>query len=78
MVGSPAVVEPGFVSTFDYTSGSGRATRQFTFAVPAPDWAVTLSGEHTAHRWIEPSAVEGTDLTPESVQIICAWDQRVI
>ncbi|MFG1707425.1 NUDIX domain-containing protein [Nonomuraea sp. M3C6] len=74
----PLTVEPGFAATFDYTSGSGRAARQLTFAVSAPDRAVTLSAEHTACRWIDPADADDTDLTPESVQIIRAWAQHTI
>ncbi|WP_225878216.1 NUDIX domain-containing protein [Spongiactinospora rosea] len=69
----PLTIEPGFVAGFDYTSGSGRAARQLTFAVAAPDRAVTLSGEHTGHRWIDPADVHDSDLTPESAQTIHAW-----
>ncbi|MGW4410941.1 NUDIX domain-containing protein [Nonomuraea sp. NPDC004702] len=69
----PLTIEPGFAASFDYTSGSGRAARQLTFAVPAPDRAITLSGEHTACRWIDPAAAHDSDLTPESAQTIHAW-----
>ncbi|MGI5292818.1 NUDIX hydrolase [Nonomuraea polychroma] len=69
----PLALDPDFVRHFDYVSGSGRAARQFTFAVAAPDRAVTLSAEHTACRWIDPADAEHIDLTPESVQIIGDW-----
>ncbi|MEU6713537.1 NUDIX domain-containing protein [Nonomuraea sp. NPDC046802] len=69
----PPATAPGFVATFDYTTGSGRAARQLTFALQAPDRAVTLSAEHTAYRWVDPADAEATDLTPESVSTVRAW-----
>ncbi|MFI0421220.1 NUDIX domain-containing protein [Spongiactinospora sp. 9N601] len=74
----PLTIDPGFAAGFDYTSGSGRAARQLTFAVPAPDRAVTLSGEHTAHRWIDPADAHDSDLTPESIQTIHAWLRHTV
>ncbi|MEV4172426.1 NUDIX hydrolase [Nonomuraea sp. NPDC049709] len=69
----PLTVEPGFAAAFDYTSGSGRATRQLTFTVPAPDRTATPSGEHTACPWIDPADTHDSDPTTESIQTIHAW-----
>ncbi|SEN87147.1 NUDIX domain-containing protein [Nonomuraea pusilla] len=65
-------VDPGFVATFDYVSGSGRRARQITFSL-AYDGPITLSNEHTSYRWVRPDQTGGTDLTPESVRTIQAW-----
>jgi 8-oxo-dGTP diphosphatase len=70
------ITDPGFVSHFDYVSASGRAARQFTFAVAAPDRKVTLSGEHTEYRWIDPAEAEHSDLTPESIRTIHRWAEH--
>jgi 8-oxo-dGTP diphosphatase len=67
--------DPGFTGSFDYLSGSGRKTRQYTFALAYDATAVTLSGEHTAYRWIDPADLGGTDLTSETAQTIRDWAQ---
>jgi len=47
-----------FISIFDYTSGSGKNTRQFNFLVSASG-TVRLDGEeHVGHRWLEPDSDE--------------------
>lgn len=66
-------VDGGFVVHFDYVSGSGRRTRQFTFGLPYDGHPVTLSGEHTAFRWVNPGDVAGTDLTEESARVVRDW-----
>jgi 8-oxo-dGTP diphosphatase len=54
---SAGTVETGFLATFDYVSGSGRLTRQFTVSVPLNDRVVVLSDEHSAYRCaLRPSA----------------------
>lgn len=69
----PLAIDPGFVATFDYVSGSGRKARQITFSVPATDQAVALSAEHDAYRWIAPADIGGTDLTDETTRTIRSW-----
>ena len=64
---------PAFAGTFDYLSGSGRKTRQFTFALAHDGTPITLSGEHTAHRWIDPADLNETGLTDETAQTIRNW-----
>ncbi len=69
----PLRLDPGFVASFDYVSGSGRATRQYTFALAAEDRAVTLSEEHEGHRWVDPADLTGTGLTDETARTIRTW-----
>ncbi len=64
---------PSFAGTFDYLSGSGRKTRQFTFALAHDGTPITLSSEHSAHRWIDPADLDGTGLTDETAQTIRDW-----
>jgi 8-oxo-dGTP pyrophosphatase MutT (NUDIX family) len=69
----PLTPDPGFVSSFDYVSGSGRRTRQYTFAVPYAGHEIRLSEEHTAYRWIGPADLTASGLTPETVRTIRDW-----
>lgn len=66
-------VDDGFVSTFDYVSGSGRKARQFTFAMPHDGSRIRLSGEHTAYRWLAPAELGGSDVTDETAATIREW-----
>lgn len=70
------MADPDFVTSFDYVSGSGRKTRQYTFSVAAGDRAVTLSGEHTEYRWIAPAHVADCDVTDETAQAVYDWMVR--
>ncbi|QIK66232.1 NUDIX domain-containing protein [Nocardioides sp. HDW12B] len=73
-VGFPAgTVDPGFLATFDYLSGSGRPTRQFTVSVPWDDRAVVLSDEHSAYRWVDRSDIDTSSATAETQGVIDAW-----
>jgi 8-oxo-dGTP diphosphatase len=68
-----------FTASFDYTSGSGRRARQYTFAVPYDGSPIVLSQEHTDYRWLDPSdqcALVDSDLTPETITTIRAWANR--
>lgn len=78
-VGAPATpsVEPEFVAAFDYVTGSGRRARQHTFAIAYSGHPIVLSAEHTAHRWIRPDELAGTDVTPETARTIHAWAASV-
>jgi len=69
----PLRTDPGFVSSFDYTSGSGRHTRQYTFAVPYDGHPIHLSAEHTAYRWIGTGGLAASDLTAETARTIRDW-----
>ena len=69
----PPHTDPGFVSCFDYTSGSGRRARQYTFAVTYAGHEIRLSAEHTAYRWIAVDDLVGSDLTAETAQTIRDW-----
>jgi 8-oxo-dGTP diphosphatase len=67
--------DQGFTGSFDYLSGSGRKTRQYTFALAYDATPIILSGEHTAYRWIDPADLGDTDLTGETAQIVRDWAQ---
>ncbi|MEV4179956.1 NUDIX domain-containing protein [Streptosporangium canum] len=69
----PLRVDPDFISSFDYVSGSGRRTRQWTMAVDGDGQEITLSAEHTGYRWISPADVAMSGLTRESAQVISEW-----
>ncbi|MFD0899075.1 NUDIX domain-containing protein [Actinomadura sediminis] len=69
----PLTLDPGFVACFDYVSGSGRKARQFTFALASDGRPIVLSSEHTAHRWLHPSDLGASDITPETARTIRAW-----
>jgi 8-oxo-dGTP diphosphatase len=69
----PLTVDRDFTASFDYESGSGRKTRQHTFAVPYNGHPIRLSREHVAFRWINPADTHDTDLTRETTQTIRDW-----
>lgn len=69
----PLHLTPGFVTHFDYVSGSGRKSRQYTFGVAHHDQPIVLSAEHTGHRWLHPDDLADSDLTPETTRTIRAW-----
>ncbi|MBB4935134.1 8-oxo-dGTP diphosphatase [Lipingzhangella halophila] len=69
----PLQLDPGFVATFDYTTGSGRRARQFTFSLAHDGTPISLSAEHTSHRWITPDELAHTTLTAESKNTIMTW-----
>lgn len=69
----PVTLDPGFVSKFDYLSGSGRRARQFTFGVPYNGGPIVLSEEHTSARWIEPKGAASADLSEETLQVVRDW-----
>ena len=41
----------GYLGSFDYLSGSGKASRQFTFTVEVATTAPVVLTEHDEHRW---------------------------
>ncbi|MEV0402064.1 NUDIX domain-containing protein [Actinoallomurus sp. NPDC050550] len=63
-------LDPGFVASFDYASGSGRRARQYTFALPYDGGPITLSAEHEACRWISRADLAASDLTEESARTL--------
>ncbi len=69
----PLHIDPGFVTHFDYVSGSGRKSRQYTFGVAHNDGPIVLSTEHTGYRWLHPTDLADSDVTPETAQTIRAW-----
>ncbi|MEV4383980.1 NUDIX domain-containing protein [Streptosporangium sp. NPDC049644] len=72
----PLDLDPGFIASFDYVSGSGRRARQWTMAVSGEGQSIALSAEHTGYRWIDPADVASTRLTTESAQVIREWAGR--
>lgn len=69
----PLVLDPGFVTHFDYVSGSGRRARQYTFGLAHDGSPIVLSAEHTGYRWLEPCEVAGSDVTAETARTIRDW-----
>ena len=69
----PVRLDPGFVAEFDYLSGSGARTRQYTFAVPLGAQVVRLSAEHTGWRWLGRDDLGDSDLTTETRQVLEEW-----
>jgi 8-oxo-dGTP diphosphatase len=57
--------DPTYLSCFDYRSSSGKATRQHTFAAAAHG-TLTLSEEHTGHRWLHRADLTAADITPQT------------
>ncbi|MEV4004300.1 NUDIX domain-containing protein [Actinomadura sp. NPDC049753] len=57
-------LDPGFVTHFDYISGSGRNARQYTFGVSHHGRPIVLSAEHTAYRWLRPAELADSDARP--------------
>lgn len=66
-------VDEIFLETFDYLSGSGRLTRQFTVSIPLNGREVRLSEEHSAYRWIQASEVDTTEATRETKSVLRCW-----
>lgn len=69
----PLTLDPGFVTHFDYVSGSGRNARQYTFGLAHHGQPITLSTEHTAYRWLNPADIASSDVTDETAHTICMW-----
>ncbi len=62
-----------FIGTFDYTSGSGKKTRQLNFLVYAKNGEVQLNpDEHTESYWLKPNAeeFESLNISDETKRII--------
>lgn len=73
-VGFPAgTVDEGFLATFDYVSGSGRTTRQFTVSIALGARSVSLSSEHSAVRWVNRAELGLTTTTPETRRVLAEW-----
>jgi 8-oxo-dGTP diphosphatase len=68
-----STLDRGFVTYFDYVSGSGRKARQYTFGLPHHGGPISLSAEHTAYRWLAPAAVADSDVTDETAHTIRDW-----
>lgn len=66
-------VDPGFLSTFDYRSGSGRNTRQFTVSIALGPREIRLSAEHSAFRWVVRADLGLTTTTPETRRVLTDW-----
>jgi len=66
-------IDSGFLARFDYVSGSGRPTRQFTVSVPLTDRQVRLSAEHSSFRWVDRSELDATRATAETRGVLAEW-----
>jgi 8-oxo-dGTP pyrophosphatase MutT (NUDIX family) len=66
-------MDSGFIACFDYTSGSGRPTRQLTVSVPLMGRRIELSEEHSAHRWIRCSDLDHASVTAETKTVLHKW-----
>lgn len=64
---------PAYVGSFDYTSGSGRLTRQFNYAVSVPDPTVLLSEEHVGYRWARPDDLAAITMSDETRTSVLDW-----
>lgn len=69
----PDDFDAGFLATFDYTSGSGRRTRQLTVSAPLANRAVELSEEHVSARWVAQRELPDSSATSETKQVLEAW-----
>ncbi|RSN70205.1 hypothetical protein DMH08_06555 [Actinomadura sp. WAC 06369] len=69
----PLILDPGVVAHFDYISGSGRKARQYTFGLAHHGRPITLSSEHTAHRWLHPADLNDSEVTHETARTIRDW-----
>lgn len=73
-VGFPAgPLDAGFLETFDYASGSGRLTRQFTVSLHLATREIRLSEEHSTYQWVAPDDLDLVSLTPETKSVVAAW-----
>ena len=62
-----------FIGTFDYTSGSGKKTRQLNFLTRVQEREVRLNpGEHTEYYWLSPDAkdFQSLNISKKTRQII--------
>lgn len=69
----PLILDSGFVTQFDYASGSGRKARQYTFGLAHHGRPIILSSEHTAFRWLHPADLNDSDVTDETARAIRDW-----
>lgn len=69
-------VEPGFLATFDYVSGSGRLTRQFTVSVPLNGRRGVLSDEHPVFWRVSCPEIAGSSATAKTQGVVAAWFGR--
>ncbi|AUH44941.1 DNA mismatch repair protein MutT [Streptomyces sp. CMB-StM0423] len=71
--GLPVTGISSYLGHFDYTSGSGRKTRQFNFAAAAVGSDVRLT-EHDAYEWADTTSQHKTS---EAVRTVLAtWHQH--
>ncbi|MDQ4145421.1 MAG: NUDIX domain-containing protein [Actinomycetota bacterium] len=59
------------LGTFDYRSGSGKATRQVTFEVRVEPGQVELS-EHNEHAWLGVDELEGLYMSDETREVLAS------
>lgn len=60
-----------YIGHFDYTSGSGKKTRQFNFVVEVSPGDVIISpDEHSDYKWVDESNISATRLTKNVISLI--------
>ena len=59
----------GYVDHFDYESGSGSTTRQWTFVISTNDVPIRLS-EHISYAWVDIERLDSYKISPETVRLI--------
>lgn len=69
-------IDDDFLKAFDYRSGSGKLTRQFTVSVPLAGRAIHLSGEHVVFKWTTAENVGATSCTLETRLVLDSWFAR--
>lgn len=69
-----------YSNSFDYTSGSGKKSRQYNFVVEVEDGAITLNpAEHSEYKWIDPKSSEfkSLNLSDETRKCIAAANKKL-
>ena len=64
---------PVYLGSFDYTSGSGRLTRQFNYAARVAGREVVLSAEHVRYRWARPDDLGEITMSAETRATLRDW-----
>jgi len=67
----------GYLGYFDYRSGSGRKSRQFTFSVDVAAREPLMLTEHDNHRWVSPTdEAPVTDAVKGVLSQYCVSERR--
>lgn len=61
-----------YSNSFDYTSGSGKKSRQYNFIIEIEDGEITLNpAEHSEYKWIDPKSPEFRSLNLSDETRMC-------